>query len=531
MNSSQYYSERPEMPCIDVGTDKNSVGKLPVPDIDKLSFERCPHNNYPAPTSNGFLISNGAMLLYKASFYFKYDNGTTKSAVLNIGDKVYITCNKPGKNMVPNIITAVGILKNIERTEDNAFILTVDASSENNSSVYKIGSRAVLDAGKIEPEEDVPTIPLDKPSTPSADDVEIEGGNEEIVDNHHHHHHHHHHHCPPPIIPDPTHPCGDKQPIISIANSKISWTNKVLSMEFDKTRGYSVLDIIYAKKEPVDTMLIVYDLEGHIVFKALDTSKRVSMQANFVWPLRDYVSYIDANVSLIDRLDKYTLDSAGKYVMTADSILDEDVRNADKSNEIFPEATQFFIEVVAGKDLLEYNPFVHHKINGKTESIIKRFTISANNIKAAFYPYPDEEEPEKPVEDPSTDEPSKDVEDPTKEPSTDEPTTENPSDTKDPVEGPSTNEPTTEDPSNTQDPVEKPSNPDNTQETEDPTTGNENNGEGASSEVPKEDGTVTDTENTPPSSEGTTEENKDSSTGTEDQNTSTPAEGETSVTP
>ena len=41
------------------------------------------------------------------------------------------------------------------------------------------------------------------------------------------------------------------------------------------------------------------------IYKALDNSKKVSMQSHFVWSLRDYISYINDNIYIITQSNIY----------------------------------------------------------------------------------------------------------------------------------------------------------------------------------------------------------------------------------
>jgi hypothetical protein len=148
------------------------------------------------------------------------------------------------------------------------------------------------------------------------------------------------------------------------------------------------------------------------------------MSSHFVWSYRDYNSYIKKNVDLIDRLDRYTLDSAGNFVMTSAAVLDAVVKEVDESNECFPEATQFFVELVTGEDLLSYVPMGINPKSKNRYAIAKRFDITAAHLKAALAEVKlvddttEPSEPENPDENAPTDNTEVPSTDSTEEPST-----------------------------------------------------------------------------------------------------------------
>lgn len=496
---SKHYYPGPDWVDID-RHQESPIGssRLPLPEgiVDRHDvFE----NRHRPPTKHGFIIRNGAKIKHYASFHFDYDDHTEKEIDIHLGDKVAITFNKPSKHdHIPNVITAEGIIKEINMV-DNGFTLTVDCSEEYKSQAYIIGSNAVLDVSIIDDKEK-PEPPAEEPKddAPTVDDV-IEVVPSAPHNHHCEHHHHHHHHDHTCLFPDPS------QPVHNCRPSYIDWNNSQLSMIKDESRGYSVLNVVYAKKSNVDVLMVIYDIEGNVIYKALDNSKKVSMQSHFVWSLRDYISYINDHVSIVDRLDRYTLDSSGKFVMTKGSVLDTVVKEVDDSNECFPEATQFIIELVAGKDLLDYHP--GSCTHDARDVISKRFSITADMLKLALNPVTEEEVPGTDVdpEKPSTGEGNTD------NPGGVKPDPEAPSGTeegKDPSSGEQTSGTTGE---GTDTPVEKP---------ETPSTG----GDETNTDTPNEGGTEDATPDpVPPTS---TEEGKDTQEPTGgDQTSGNPTEG------
>lgn len=369
------------------------------------------HFNISPITEEGFLITNNATLEYIASFNFEYDNGKMVHNVkVAVGERINISFNN-GKNGELKIVTLNGLVTAIEPvpTRDmnkSNFIIVLDASTKNSSNVYRIGSRVILDIQKdksqeieendpsnradeiitgIEidkmPWEDCGKFPSCKPLPPPP-----------------------HHHCPPP---PPT-----------MYSHDIDWMN--ISKDFDSRRGYEVLNIVYAKKHPVDVLLCICDTAGNIIHKAIDTGKRISMASNFTWTYRDYISEIN-KLNIIEALSNYTMDSDGKYVMTKEDINDDFIKSIEENNETFTKNLTITVQLVTGHHLLMYNP----KLNAQNRAYqieSKRYTIDPQDLLKAIYKSttepPKEDDKNEGGEEPPKDNTGEEITPPSKDPST-----------------------------------------------------------------------------------------------------------------
>lgn len=386
MNRQDYYNPDPKFA---------ELGYHPI-HKDKICCPPHEHESYRPPLPDeGFLINNNATLEYIASFNFEYDNGKMVHSVkVAEGDKITISFNQ-GKNGQLLIATLTGLVTHIEPvpTRDmnkTNFILTLDASTNNSSNVYRIGSRVILDIQKEEKNE----IEENDPSN-RADEI-ING---EYVDGIPYKKpeiwNHCHNHIDPcnPFLPAPDHHCP---PPPTMYSHDIDWMN--ITTNFDNNRGYEVLNIIYAKKHPVDVLLCICDTAGNIIHKAIDTSKKISMSSNFTWTYRDYITEVN-KLYIIEKLQNYTIDSAGNYVMNKEDINDDFIKSIEQSNETFIKNLTITVQLVTGPNLLMYNPKLnaHHR-GYQIES--KRYTIDSQDLLKAIYNTSEEPPKEDPTDPP-----------------------------------------------------------------------------------------------------------------------------------
>lgn len=385
---SNYYSPRPNF--LNIGVDPQH--KKEVEDSFKgmqnpirrgciRPLPPCP----PPMGDKGFMVRNNARLAYTAVFDFEYDDQSRVHSEVSEGDKVFATFNNSTKGEF-KVVTITAILKKIEPINDGKdFVLYLDASEENNSSVYKIGSRVLLDIGRIledgetrkdlDPAETVEEIthPVEFPPYPPAlPPCPPPPG-----------HHHGHHPCPPPSPgPRPYWPLPKKPEVLT-------WSDKSTEVVYaGDDLGYNICNITYSKKKPIQTMLIIYSLTGEVVYKAVDNSLKLSSLANFTWDLRNYSDALH-DIPMLDKLENFTVDSTGRIVLTPYDKYSEKaeayIKSVQKSNDHFVKPGEYFIEIAAGPDIINYNPLAIAEINKNRIAISTKINITAEAIIQAAY--------------------------------------------------------------------------------------------------------------------------------------------------
>lgn len=385
MGSYYYYSPRPNF--LNVGvypTHKKEIEDSFINIQDPIRrghikpLKPCPP---PIDEKRGFMVKNNARLAYTAVFDFEYDDHSKVHSEVSEGDKVFVTFNNSAKGEF-NVVTITAILTKIEPINDNKdFVLYLDASEVNKSSVYKVGSRAILDIGRVDEDRE------EKKDLDPAETVE------EITDNDfcdfppmppvvplpYHPDHHHHHPCPPPPMPAPKRP------------DLLTWSDKKVSTEASEKYGYDILHLTYSKKQPVDTMLVIYSaITGEIVYKAIDDSKKISSMASFTWDYRNYSNALQY-IPLIEKIENFSVDDAGRVVLTpyADynysDKANEYLTHIAKSNDNFINPGKYFVQIATGPDLINYNPINPCIINRDITSISMEINITGDAIKNAAY--------------------------------------------------------------------------------------------------------------------------------------------------
>lgn len=463
-----YYSPRPNF--LNIGMDPYNKK-----DIERMESFRnihdpvrrahcAPLKPLPQIDERGFMVRNNARLAYTAVFDFVYDDQSKVHSEVSEGNKVFATFNTAKKGEF-KIITVEGVITKIEPINNGKdFVIYIDASEENKSSVYKLGSRALLDIGRIYEEGEQ-----------KIEDIDPAEVVEEITDDEYEKF--------PPYAPGPLPPCppppGPRPPFpppgpkpywpLPKKPDVLTWSDKNIESVKNEELGYEIANITYSKKKPIQTLLIIYSMTGEVVYKAIDNSLKLSSLSNFTWDYRNYFNALH-DIPMLDKLENFSVDSTGRIVLTPyDTISDkakEYIESVQKSNDYFIEPGEYFVEIAAGPDIINYNPLAISEINKDRVAISTKIIVTKEAILNAAYvePTPEEGEdvtdpvtPENPEEGENADVPS------TPDDSGNEGTEENPSDPETPTDS-ETEDPNKEENNDTSDA--------GTTESETPTTGN-----------------------------------------------------------
>lgn len=391
-----YYSPRPNF--LNIGMDpynKKEIEKMesfrniqdPVRRANYAPLPPCP----PPMGDKGFMVRNNARLAYTAVFDFEYDNQSKVHSEVSEGDKVFATFNNSTKGEF-KVVTITAILTKIEPINNGKdFVLYLDASEENKSSVYKIGSRVLLDIGRIledgetikdlDPADTVEEIthPVEFPRYPQ-DSYPLPP-------------------CPPPPGIRPPFPPPGPKPCWPLPKKPdvLTWSDKSIESVKNEELGYEIANITYSKKKPIQTLLIIYSMSGEVVYKAIDNSLKLSSLSNFTWDYRNYSSALH-DIPMLDKLENFSVDSTGRIVLTPyDTISDkakEYVESVQKSNDYFIEPGEYFVEIAAGPDIINYNPLAISEINKDRVAISTKIIVTKEAILNAAYVEPTKEEPD-----------------------------------------------------------------------------------------------------------------------------------------
>lgn len=408
MNSRDYYNPRPEFAGIDI--DARYGG--PIEGRHSGVHEQMFHKK-----NDNVIINNNAFLSYKAGFQFmsSENTGLPKFETCEKGDTIKITFNSASckREMAAKGIvdwtTAIGIVMEIQPILGGGFIIVLDASENNKSRVYRIGSRTVIDMDNLtykrkhECDCDKEDDSVDKSEIveefPESGCVEGEWAYQENPYQHNHcckpgnpmdtnlpHEHHHHHTAPHPnAMP------FKKNPGIELGSNSIT-------LHDDEKRGYKTLNVIYKKKVPIDVLFVVCDSAGNVIYKAIDTSKKVSSYSIFNWTLRDYITEID-KLPIIDKYNDFSVDRNGKFIMTQEAKNDERILNIEKSNDTLIKNLSFTVQLVTMAQyemgsLLDYDPKSYNRCKYYVDG--RRVLIDQKDILDAMYAAPTEPKPEEP---------------------------------------------------------------------------------------------------------------------------------------
>jgi hypothetical protein len=296
-----------------------------------------------------YIMKTGAKVINVAQFTFQRGDTTTKTVSINVGTKVKTIFASDDNSY---IILVANVTK-IEPgdTNDSDFVLEFDITKTNSEDVYRVCSGEILDIEKATDDMVTGAFTVANATTTTISPSKVQLATT-TSDN---------------------------------SSSYFSWDSNAIRLVRDKARGYNVVQVVYAKKKPVNMMLVVCDLQGNIIYKALDTTQRVSMKSTFTWTLRNYITTINT-LPATKKLKNYTLDSEGNFVMTDDVLEDSCVKQVEKTDTNISTIPRFIVELVYAdsiSDLLTFDPITYNRKKYAVEA--KRVSVTQEDILSAAY--------------------------------------------------------------------------------------------------------------------------------------------------